>query len=209
MKNILPELAALVSVLIIVAGCSSSDATSSKGKNGENKTSVSTKDNGKSADPSSQDNKKNKETIRTYLTNEFTGPSEKLKKLFKKQKTEDPTALNPYIEEKYKPLIAEKDLQTFLNTYRGVRWLQPAYFAGYQLKPKTNIEIQKVDSGGIAYTFKFEVEYSKEGKTNTAAITGHVNINDDGKIQAIRVEDSGLAEKFLSQTETPKKGKTS
>lgn len=84
MKGILLKLAVLVSALILSVGCSNPDSLSSKS-------------NGSSV----HDNQKNKETIQTYLKNEFTGPSEELKKLFNKFFSEDPTALNAYIKEKY------------------------------------------------------------------------------------------------------------
>lgn len=182
MNGILLKLAVLVSALILSVGCSNSDSLSSK-SNGENKSSV-------------HDNQKNKETIQTYLKNEFTGPSEELKKLFNQFFSEDPTALNAYIKEKYKSLIPEEDYQTFVNTNEAFRWLLPAYQAGYQLKIK-NSEIQKVNNNN-AYTFKVEVEYSKEGETKTAAVTGYINMNDNGKISAIRdINDGGFAQNMM------------
>jgi hypothetical protein len=72
----------------------------------------------------------------------------------------------------------------------------PAYQAGYQLKIK-NIEIQKVNNNN-AYTFKVEVEYSKKGETKTATVTGYINMNDNGKISAIRdINDGGLAQNLM------------
>lgn len=48
-----------------------------------------------------------------------------------------------------------------------------------------------------AYNYEVKVEYSKDGQTNKATITGRINFNDDGKILFIReIRDDGLLEKM-------------
>ncbi|MFC4620571.1 hypothetical protein ACFO4N_17915 [Camelliibacillus cellulosilyticus] len=203
MKGGLFKFVVLVSAFIIVVGCTSSSATSSKGKNGADPASVSSKDNGKPSGTGLQDNKKNEETVRQFLKNQFTS-SEALTKIFKK--SEDSGTFGSYVEEvksyiekNYQSLVTKDILQDELIKANGaMRWLEPAYSAGYQLKPE-NIEIIKEDSAQAnAYSFKVEVAYSKDGKTSTATVTGYINLNDNGKISAIRnIDDGGLANIFV------------
>ncbi|MCO7125520.1 hypothetical protein NIE88_07015 [Sporolactobacillus shoreicorticis] len=196
MKSGLPKWAVFVSLFLFVVGCSNGDTASSERKNGENTTSVSPKDTGKSEDTSPHDIKR-EETIRTVLKGIVTGPDEEQKKLFKKQTTEDPQAMYPYLEKKYKFFLDEQYLQEFLKNNQATTWLQTAFMAGYQLKAATPIKIQKAKSGG--YTFEFDVDYSKNGETNTVTIIGDTSTNDDDKITAINIiDDQGLF-KLLTQ----------
>ncbi|MCQ2009852.1 hypothetical protein NOM01_07510 [Sporolactobacillus sp. STSJ-5] len=182
MKSVLPKWAILISVFIFVAGCSSEDTSL---------------------------HNKSEKTIRTVLKSIVTGPDAEQKKLFKIQATEDPQALTPYLEEKYKSVIAKQYLQEFINSNQGTIFLQTAFMADYQLKATTPIEVKKAKSGG--YTFKIDVDYIKNGKTNTATIMGDINTTDDGKVVAINViDDDGLLEKTLypqMQTANEKWGK--
>ncbi len=128
---------------------------------------------------SSDDNVK---TIRTYLENELTGPSDELINALDNGLY--PPELLAYLEENYNPLVA--DLDKLLNSNLVLIWLRIAAANGYQLRP-TNIDIQKIDNiQNDAYNFEVYVEYSKDGQTKTDTITGIMNLNDDGKIITIR-----------------------
>jgi hypothetical protein len=172
MKSALPKWVVFVSLLILVIGCSSGDT-------------------------SPHENNKSEKTIRTVLKSIFTGPDEEQKKLYKIQATEDPQALYPYLEKKYKSLLEEQYLQEFLKNNQGTTWLQAAFMAGYQLKAATPIKVQKAKFGG--YTFEFNVDYSKKGKTNTATISGDINTTDGGKVEAITIIDDDGLFKLLTQ----------
>jgi thiamine biosynthesis lipoprotein ApbE len=184
MKNSLLKWAILASLLIFIVGCSSGDT-------------------------SPHENNKSEKTIRTVLKSIFTGPDEEQKKLYKIQATEDPQALYPYLEKKYKSLLEEQYLQKFLKNNQGTTWLQTAFMAGYQLKTAAPIKVQKAKSGG--YTFELYVDYSKNGETKSVTIIGDTDTNADGKVTAINIiDDDGLLEKILypqMQTANEKWGK--
>jgi hypothetical protein len=156
-------------VLMLIVGCSNS-ASSSKDSDG------------------------NVKTIQTYLEKEFTGPNDELRKVLE-QDDPYPPELEAYLEENYKPLVA--DLEDVVNANYALAFLRFAYGNGYQLQP-TNIDIQKIkNTQNNAYNYEVKVEYSKDGETNTATITGRVNLNDNGKISTIRnMDDDGLLEKM-------------
>ena len=125
-------------------------------------------------------------TIQTYLEKEFTGPSDELINVFK-QKATYPPELKAYLEDNYKPLVA--DLDNFVLKNFTLIYLRTAYENGYHLQP-TNIDIQKVD--GIeedAYDYEVAVQYTKDGQINTATVTGIMNISQNGKISIIRNKD--------------------
>jgi hypothetical protein len=140
----------------------------------------------------------NVKTIQNYLKNEFTGPSDELKKLLKGRYSEVAPSLNQYIAENYKDLVAENNYQTFINTNEILRWLQPATSRGFQLKP-IKIEVKKVENiQAQGYTFKVTVEYSKDGKSNSTIVSGYINMNAKGKIIAIRdVKDKELIKAMM------------
>ena len=142
----------------------------------------------------SKESDKNLKTIQTYLEYEFTGPSDELINALK-QEGAYPPELQAYVEENYKPLVA--DLENFVLKNFTLIYLWTAYENGYHLKP-TNIEIQKID--GIkedAYDYEVSVEYTKDEQTNTANVTGIINLNENGKISVIRnLDDGGLLEKM-------------
>ncbi|MFZ3591813.1 hypothetical protein ACOI1C_22025 [Bacillus sp. DJP31] len=154
--SLIQKLAVFAFVFILLVGCSNSDTDS-------------------------QGSDENVKIIQTYLENELKGPSDELKKILE-QEGPYPPELEAYLEENYKPLVA--DLERLVNSTLVLIWLREAAENGYQLQP-TNIEIQKTNSVG-AYDFEVKVEYSKDDQTNTATITGRININEDGKIVSIR-----------------------
>lgn len=122
-------------------------------------------------------------TIQVYLGYEFTGPSEELKEALEHE-SPYPPELQAYLEENYKPLVV--DLEKMVNTNLVLVWLRSAAANGYQLQP-TSIEIEKInDIQNIAYNYKAKVKYSKDGQSNTATITGRINLNEEGKILSIR-----------------------
>jgi len=142
----------------------------------------------------SKENPENAETVQTYLEQEFTGPSDELINALK-QNGAYPPELKTYVEENYKPLVA--DLDQFVNRNLTLIFLRTAYEYGYQLEP-TNIDIQKIDEiEEEAYNFEVEVEYKKDNQTNTAVVAGIINMNDNGKISIVRDMDDGkLLEKM-------------
>ncbi len=131
-------------------------------------------------------------TIHTYLENEFTGPNDELINAFE-QEGAYPPELQAYAEENYKPLVA--DLEQFVNKNWVLTYLRFAYENGYQLEP-TNIDIQKIDGNeNAAYSYEVKVKYNKDERTNTANVTGRINLNDNGEISIIRnIDDGGLLE---------------
>ncbi|WP_079710545.1 hypothetical protein [Paraliobacillus ryukyuensis] len=133
----------------------------------------------------------NMKTIQTYLEYEFTGPNEKLSTIF--DKGLNSPELQVYIEENYKPLISNIE-QMVSNNY-VTTFMNFAHEYGYQLNP-VNIDIQKQENTqNNAYNYEVKVEYSKEGQTNTATITGIINLDESGKISLIRkMNDGGLLE---------------
>lgn len=167
MKRIFIKFVILASVLILVAGCSNSNPTSSK--KGENTTDVTSKNNSN-----------NLKTIKTFLEKELTTTNE-LKEILN---SHDLPAQNQYLKETYGSLIAKDYFETFVNTNVGFMVLLPAHSAGYELKP-THIEVQLENSKFNSYTFEAEVEYSKDGKTNRSTVTGYITLNDQGKISGI------------------------
>ncbi|MCF6136473.1 hypothetical protein [Pseudalkalibacillus berkeleyi] len=132
------------------------------------------------------------QTIQAYLENEFNGPNEKLSKILD-QEGAYPPELEAYMKKHYDPLVA--DLEKMVNTNNALLFLRFAHGGGYQLQSKS-IVIQKVDqTDQYAYNYEVELEYSRNDQTNTATVTGVININDDGKITLIRnVNDDGLLE---------------
>ena len=138
--------------------------------------------------------KENVNPVQTYLKNEFTGPSDELINALE-QKGPYPPELKAYVEENYKPLVT--DVENFVNKNLALIYLRTAYENGYHLKP-VNIDIQKID--GIeeeAYDYEVVVEYTKDGQTNTANVSGIMNLSQNGKISTIRnMDDGGLLEKM-------------
>lgn len=150
-------------------------------KNGENTAPFTNENNGESKTTQVID--ENINTIQAFLENEFTGPNDELKKALE---LEDPypPELQTYLEENYKPLVA--DLDKLVSTNLVLIWLRAAAANGYQLQP-VSIEIEKIkDIQNAAYNYEAKVEYSKKGETNTATITGRINLDEDGKILSIR-----------------------
>ena len=138
-----------------------------------------------------KENDKNIETIQAFLENEFTGPDDELTSAFK-QDGAFPPELEEYVAENYKPLV--KNWEDMVNGNHILLYQRMAYENGYLLKP-TNIDIKKDQD--FAYEYDVKVEYSQDGETNTATVSGRMNLNDDGKIVSIRnVEDGGLLKKL-------------
>jgi hypothetical protein len=131
----------------------------------------------------------NVKTIQTFLEKEFTGPNDELTYALE-QDGAFPPELEEYVVENYKPLVM--NWEDMINTNHILLFQRFAHENGYQLKP-TNIDIQKDQDH--AYDYEVEVEYRKDGQTDTAAITARINLDDDGKIVTIRnMNDDGLVE---------------
>jgi serine protease inhibitor len=116
----------------------------------------------------------------------------KSKKAFVLKPNQGPnfTLMNAYNKKYFEPLLSKDYYQEFINDKYNVFWLQPAYKEGYQLKP-TNIEIKK-EKG--YYDCKAKVDYTKDGKTQTSTINGHIQLNENGRITSVRFieDDSGI-----------------
>ena len=142
----------------------------------------------------SKQNTEHAETVKAYLKQEFTGPSDELINALE-QDGANPPELKTYVEETYTPLVA--DLEQFVNQNLTLIFLRTAYENGYHLEP-TSIDIQKIDEiKEEAYNFEVEVEYKKDDTASTATVTGIINMNDNGKISIIRNMDDGkLLEKM-------------
>jgi hypothetical protein len=133
----------------------------------------------------SQGSDENVKTIQTYLENEFTGPNEELSNIL--DQGLHPPELDEYAEENYGDIIA--DLEKMISSLYVLEFLRDAHFYGYQLQPK-NINIQKIEgTQNNVYDYEVEVEYSKDGQTKTATVTGKINLNENGKISMIRKMD--------------------
>ncbi|UTE76627.1 MULTISPECIES: hypothetical protein [Rossellomorea] len=133
----------------------------------------------------------NADTIQTFLKDEFTGPDKELSDAFN-QEGAFPPELKEYVKETYKPLVM--DWEDLLNKNHILLFHRIAYEKGYQLKP-VNIEVKKDQD--LAYEYEVKVEYSKDGETDTAKVSGRINLNDDGKIVTNRnMDDGGLLEKL-------------
>ncbi|MCM3616529.1 hypothetical protein M3936_02930 [Sutcliffiella horikoshii] len=142
----------------------------------------------------SHENDENVTTINTFLENEFSGPSEDLQQALE-QDGIYPPELQDYVEENYEMLV--EDLERFINTNSILEYQRTAYENDYQIRKK-NTEILKInETKNNAYSFEVDVEYYRDDQTNTATITGVININNDGKISTIRnMNDDGLAERL-------------
>lgn len=139
----------------------------------------------------SKERDKNIETIRAFIKNEFTGPNEELKAAFK-QGGVFPPELKEYVEKNYEPLVM--DWEDMVNKNLILLYQRLAYENDYLMKP-TDIEI--VTDQNLAYDYKVDVEYSKNGETSTATVAARINLNEDGKIVSIRNMDvGGLLEKM-------------
>lgn len=140
---------------------------------------------------SPKESDKNADTIQTFLKDEFTGPDEELSVAFN-QDGAFPPELKEYVEENYEPLVM--DWKDMMNKNHILFYQRIAFENGYQLKP-TDIDITKDQD--LAYEYEVNVEYSKDGETNTATISGRMNLNDDGEIVSIRnVKDGELLKKL-------------
>ncbi|MGD6958334.1 hypothetical protein ACQCWA_11815 [Rossellomorea aquimaris] len=138
---------------------------------------------------SPKESDENVKTIQTFLEKEFTGPNDELMYALE-QDGAFPPELEEYVVENYKPLVM--NWEDMINTNHILFFQRFAYENGYQLKP-TNIDIQKDQDH--AYDYEVEVEYRKDGQTDTAAITARINLHDDGKIVTIRnMNDDDLLE---------------
>ncbi|RSK27636.1 hypothetical protein EJF36_12530 [Bacillus sp. HMF5848] len=136
----------------------------------------------------SQENNDNIQTIRTFLENEFTGPNEKLSNILDKGIMSP--ELDAYREEAYGDLVA--NLENMVNQNNILVFLLVAHMNGYQLQQK-NIDIQEIeDTQNNVFDYEVEVEYSKDGKTNTATVTGVINLDEQGKISAVRKNMDGF-----------------
>ncbi|MGG4170048.1 hypothetical protein ABEW00_21600 [Rossellomorea vietnamensis] len=125
----------------------------------------------------------NAETIQSFLKNEFTGPGDELKAAFN-QDGPFPPELKEYVVENYAPLVM--DWEDMMNMNLILFYQRVAFENGYLMKA-TNIEIIK--DSDLAYDYKVDVEYSKNGETSTATVAARINLNEDGKIVSTRNMD--------------------
>lgn len=133
------------------------------------------------------------QTIELYLENEFTGPNDELSSIF--DKGLHPLELDEYLDQNYGDIAV--DLEKMIKGNGVLSFLRSAHLNDYQLKPN-KIDIQKIEgTQNHVYKYEVEVEYSKYGQTNTATVTGVINLDENGKILLIRnMDDGGLYEKL-------------
>ncbi len=75
---------------------------------------------------SSEERVKGKETVRTYLKNELTGPDEELKQAL----SESNAAVLDYVDEYYQSLFTEDNFETFIKKSYVMIWLPYANDVG-------------------------------------------------------------------------------
>ncbi|WP_226584201.1 hypothetical protein [Halobacillus litoralis] len=183
---------AVLLTALLAAGCSNStDEEGAPVPSQENETTPT----GESETTSTlSDKEADIETIETYLENEFTGPGDALSEALDEY-SRDRSKLDAFLKENYQPILAERFYEEFVNSNYAINWLTTAYGNGYQLQPK-DMTIEKTDSEkGNAYTYEVEVQYSKDGASESEMVTGVINLNDEGNISAVRfMDDGGLKE---------------
>jgi hypothetical protein len=198
LKKILFRCAVLAVVFMIVVGCSNPAASTVNGNDKSKATSTSKENsNGLTTE------KRNQETIQKFLKVEITGPNEEFKKAFDLKSNQGPNfaLINAYNKKYYGPLLSKDYFKDFINDRYEVMWLQPAYIEGYQFEVK-NIKIKK-EKG--YYSWTADVDYTKDGKTKTSMINGHIQLDENGKISYVMFidGDEGIM-KILHNTSQPK-----
>ncbi|MFD1739611.1 hypothetical protein ACFSCX_24310 [Bacillus salitolerans] len=124
--------------------------------------------------------------IQSFLTHEFTGPSEELHDILTELHTTGQMneRLFDYYSKYYKPYVIETNYPNFINSY-ALTWLHVAHVGEYEM---TVNDIQIHSESDHAYDFVVQVHYQQDGKTKreTAEVKGRINVNDEGKIARIR-----------------------
>lgn len=186
MSKILLKFVLSAFVFMMVAGCSSSGASIVNG-NAKSKTTSTSKKNIK--DKTTEN--KNEKAIQTFLKVEITGPNEAFKKAFEQKPNQGPnfSLMSAYNKKYFEPLLSKAYYKDFINERYEELWLKPAFQKGYQLKVK-NIKIKKEKGSNGSYIWTADVDYTKDGKTNTSSINGHISLNDNEKITYVRFIDA-------------------
>ncbi|WP_394217533.1 hypothetical protein [Halobacillus trueperi] len=175
MKKILIVIATILVVLFVTSACTNSDQSSVEQEGDSSE--------GNEATTSSDDNR---ERVREFLEHEFNGPSEKTEEIYREGTTEE---LRNYIEETYKPYFNEKGYEDITQLQKASMYISVASRSGYELNA-TDINIDK-DEENNAYAFEVDVEYSKDGETNSTTVKGRINLDEDGKFSFLRYSDRG------------------
>ncbi|MES9683843.1 hypothetical protein ABWK22_13145 [Gottfriedia acidiceleris] len=169
----------LLSGIILVTGCSSTNIVKST--------------------PQDQ----NVKTIKTVIEKQFTGPDIKLIEMLTSEEnvtvigkdgeaTQPPknTELEKYYEKTFQPYFTERMYNNFIAAY-AFNYQFLVHKSGYQIKVD-NIDIKKIETTEGAYEFKVNILYGKDGsKKKDAEVSGRVYFNTDGKITNIRYLDDG------------------
>ncbi len=196
MKNILFKCIIFAAIFMMVAGCNS--GTTSENGNAKSKTTSTSKKNGNDLTTE----KENEKTIQTFLKVEITGPNDEFKKAFELKPNQGPNfaLINAYNKKYFEPLLSKNYYKEFINKGYEELFLTPAYKKVYQFKVK-NIKIKNEKD---YYSWTAEVDYTKDGKTNTSTTYGHIDLNENSKITYVRFidGDNGLMKILTSQ---PKK----
>ena len=166
---------------MMVSGCSNSGTTANG--NAKSKSTNISKENGKDLTTE----KEYKKTIQTFLKVEITGPNEEFKKAFdiKPNQGLNFDLIDAYNNKYFEPLLSKDYYKAFINGRYESMWLQPAYEKGYQFNVK-NIKIKKEKDD---YSWTADVDYTKDGKTNTSSINGLIDLNENGKITYVKFID--------------------
>ncbi|MEE6449854.1 hypothetical protein RAH41_04685 [Gottfriedia acidiceleris] len=169
----------LLSGVVIVTGCSSTNSVKS----------------------TAQD--QNVKTTKTVLEKQFTGPDIKLTDMLTSAENvtvigkdgegtqpQKNSELEKYYEKTYQPYFTEKMYNNFIAAY-ALNYQFLAQKSGYQMNVD-NIDIKKIENIEGAYEFKVNLLYGKDGsKQKQAEVSGRVYFNKDGKITNIRYLDDG------------------
>ncbi|WEG14505.1 hypothetical protein PU629_09165 [Pullulanibacillus sp. KACC 23026] len=202
MKKILFKCVLLAAAFMVIVGCSDSKSTSVNG-NAKSKTTTNTSKENAKASTAEEANEK---TIQTFLKVNMTGPDEEFKKALKQvEATGNSTLVQAYDKKYYQPLLSKEFYTKFINSRFDVFWMQPAYDQGYQFKVD-NIKIKK---GKGYYSWTADVDYTKEGKTNTSSVNGLINLDDQGKIIFVEFVDGDQEILNILHNTHPPKEKTS
>ncbi|GGB72099.1 hypothetical protein [Fictibacillus barbaricus] len=174
----------LIGILLIISSCSSNSTS-------------------KSIPPD-----ENITIINKVLKHQFTGPDKNLVKLLndpenatiiggdKETSDGNPTQLDLYLEEMYKPSFTEEMYSQFIGeyalTYQGL-----AEWKGYEIKIN-QIEIKQNKDNDKNYYFTANVNYQSKGSSEkSTTIKGNVHFSEDDKISKFELlSDGGLSIKM-------------
>ncbi|MCA0970853.1 hypothetical protein LCM20_09645 [Halobacillus litoralis] len=147
---------------------------------------------------------KDVETIEAMLTQQFTGPDQKMMELLndpdhvtviglgETKRPEEPNELEQYLEATYHPYFTDQEYEDFIGAFA----MAPHVFGeadAYQFEVEQVI-VKDVEATDGAYDFTVEIRYEKDGTEENTQVSGRINVNEEGKISRYRPIDDGLME---------------